>query len=118
MVLREYGGIEGVALTADGEPIGKTPIRIAATPVSGEGAVSFSTLTDEDGSFVLADGIPATQVTIEIEVSVTREGGNDTFRWESQLFECPADMIVNLGTIPFGTTPPSILPEDFKTARR
>lgn len=42
----------------------------------------------------------------------------DTFRWVSQSFECPADMIVNLGTIPFGSTLPRILPEDFKTARR
>ncbi len=133
IVLYESSGIEGIALDADGDPLANTALMVTVYYDEEKSNFVFPPpSTDENGKFVIDNGVPATIVTLEIKTmgsgpSGTSSmgggfgsggsgfgggggfgfGGNgEVFEWSSEPIECEPGMITDLGELTFSPTDP------------
>lgn len=106
VVLYRTGGIEGIAVDAQGRPLPNGELRIAhrAEGVSVHyssfiNSDTILTTTDENGAFAIGDGFPAVLGDIHIYIRL------DDDKWVPmptiQNIEVPAQYIANIGTVTF-----------------
>ena len=98
LVLQEYGGIQGIAVDADGNPFPNVEIDMGVSYGLNQ-TRSFHLQTDEFGEFVTLNQIPATDVSIEMVL--LDSAIDELLIWQSEVFNVPADKVAMLGTVPF-----------------
>jgi RNA polymerase sigma-70 factor (ECF subfamily) len=96
MLLHEYGGIEGLATDAEGNPLPNTEINVAVA-YAGNQSLNLRLMTDDSGEFVTLDRIPATDIQVEMQIN----GHETPWTWNSDPLAVPAEQVVMLGTVAF-----------------
>ncbi len=96
LVLEQFGGIEGVAITEDGKVIQNADIAVNISYGEDKNSL-FILKTNEFGEFVTLDDIPAATVTLSMFIDNQTLG----WGWDSQAFVVPAENVVNQGNITF-----------------
>jgi hypothetical protein len=99
-VLHQFGGIEGLALDAAGAPIANAAIEIHVA-YGNDRSQTLRLTTDAGGEFVSLDGVPATDVYLDIRITSTPDGVATSATWQSDLIAVPVEQVVVLGAIPF-----------------
>ncbi|MFP6598281.1 MAG: carboxypeptidase-like regulatory domain-containing protein, partial [Candidatus Hydrogenedentota bacterium] len=96
LVLEQFGGIEGVAITEDGKVIQNADIAVNISYGEDKNSL-FILKINEFGEFVTLDDIPAATVTLSMFIDNQTLG----WGWDSQAFVVPAENVVNQGNITF-----------------
>ena len=96
LVLRDYGGIEGIATDPSGQPLANTEIRIHIAYGQDE-YLELQLRTNNQGEFLSLNRVPATTVSIEMLIDAFEE----PLTWISNPTDVPANQVVVLDAVPF-----------------
>ncbi len=99
IVLHGNCGIEGIALGADGLPLAGVGLGISFEGVGSNRQRGLYTDTDQNGHFLLAEGIPGSNITLRLNTAVSTDA--ETLTAKVGPIECIAGHIVNLGQVQF-----------------